>query len=263
MGTNTPHQSAILELKSTNKGFLVPRMTKQERDLIANPIQGLIIYCTNCTTIGINYYENGKWNEIEAPFTIGDIKKSIKTSDHDGWILLNGRSETLLSSTQKTKAQSLNLIENAKLLDASDAFLAQPKSTENTKLGKILGSNTLLLHKDNIPSFSLTSGAATESFSPSQVSDYYMALIRGNLEASSTEVYFTRNPLSATRLVIMGGYNGAWVGIRFYLENFNRNVNFNGSSHSHINSHINNSQTAIDISPRKKLFVNMFVYLGE
>jgi uncharacterized protein (TIGR02145 family) len=39
--------SAVLELESTSKGFLPPRMTMAQRDLIALPAIGLIIFCTD------------------------------------------------------------------------------------------------------------------------------------------------------------------------------------------------------------------------
>jgi len=40
----TPDQSAVLELKSTEQGFLPPRMTSLQRDAIQNPSIGLVIY---------------------------------------------------------------------------------------------------------------------------------------------------------------------------------------------------------------------------
>lgn len=48
IGTNTPHPSAILEIKNTTHGFLPPRMTKAQMDAIVNPSLGLVIYCTDC-----------------------------------------------------------------------------------------------------------------------------------------------------------------------------------------------------------------------
>ncbi len=48
IGTNRPDSSALLELKSTNSGFLPPRMTFAQRNAIVNPATGLMIYCTDC-----------------------------------------------------------------------------------------------------------------------------------------------------------------------------------------------------------------------
>ena len=52
-----PHASSILELKSTSRGFLAPRMTTGERDAITAPATGLLIY--NTTTNAFNYYNAG------------------------------------------------------------------------------------------------------------------------------------------------------------------------------------------------------------
>lgn len=48
IGTDNPNASALLDLTATNKGLLPPRMTKAERDAIASPAKGLVVYCTDC-----------------------------------------------------------------------------------------------------------------------------------------------------------------------------------------------------------------------
>ena len=47
IGTNTPDASAILELQTTNKGMLAPRMTTAQRISIASPANALLVYDTN------------------------------------------------------------------------------------------------------------------------------------------------------------------------------------------------------------------------
>ena len=44
IGTNTPDASSILDLSSTTKGFLLPRMTTAEKLLLVNPAVGLTIF---------------------------------------------------------------------------------------------------------------------------------------------------------------------------------------------------------------------------
>ncbi len=53
--------SAILDLKSTDKGFLPPRMTQAERDAIDDPAEGLIIF--NTTTNCLNFFVGPDWFE--------------------------------------------------------------------------------------------------------------------------------------------------------------------------------------------------------
>lgn len=64
VGVNTdgsnPNPSAILDAKSTTKGFLPPRMTKTQRDAIGSPAIGLVIYQTD-NTPGYYYYSGTYW----------------------------------------------------------------------------------------------------------------------------------------------------------------------------------------------------------
>ncbi len=62
IGTTTPDNSAILELKNTGKGFLMPRMTTVQRNLIASPAVGLQIFNLDdqCQDLfdGVNWIKN-------------------------------------------------------------------------------------------------------------------------------------------------------------------------------------------------------------
>lgn len=62
MGTSTPNASAVLDLTSTTKAFLPPRMTTAQRDLIASPIEGMLVF--NLTTHVLNYYTGAAWAAV-------------------------------------------------------------------------------------------------------------------------------------------------------------------------------------------------------
>jgi hypothetical protein len=47
IGTTSPAASSLLEVKSTTKGLLIPRMTFVQRNAITSPATGLLIYQTN------------------------------------------------------------------------------------------------------------------------------------------------------------------------------------------------------------------------
>ncbi|RLD53984.1 MAG: hypothetical protein DRJ05_15480, partial [Bacteroidetes bacterium] len=51
-----PDNSAMLDVKSTDKGILVPRMTAAERDAITSPANGLLVFVTNDDQF---YYNEG------------------------------------------------------------------------------------------------------------------------------------------------------------------------------------------------------------
>jgi hypothetical protein len=63
IGTLTPAASSLLDVTSTTKGVLIPRMTKTQRDAIVSPAQGLLIYQTNSTP-GFYYYDGSVWTAI-------------------------------------------------------------------------------------------------------------------------------------------------------------------------------------------------------
>lgn len=56
--------SALVELNSTTKGFLQPRMTTTERNAIASPATGLQVY--NTTTNTNDYYNGTSWNTVST-----------------------------------------------------------------------------------------------------------------------------------------------------------------------------------------------------
>ncbi|MBL7700665.1 MAG: hypothetical protein JNM14_00325 [Ferruginibacter sp.] len=53
--------SAMLDVKSTTKGLLVPRMSRAERDAIASPATGLLIFQNAPDSIGYYYYNGTAW----------------------------------------------------------------------------------------------------------------------------------------------------------------------------------------------------------
>jgi len=68
VGINTdsslPHNSAMLDVKSTEKGLLPPRMTHAQMNAIPSPADGLIIYCIDCSNSGegaLAMFINGVW----------------------------------------------------------------------------------------------------------------------------------------------------------------------------------------------------------
>jgi trimeric autotransporter adhesin len=67
IGTTNPHNSAVLDLSSTSRGLLAPRMTEAQRNAIVSPATGLMIYQTDGVA-GL-YYFNATWKPITPDLT--------------------------------------------------------------------------------------------------------------------------------------------------------------------------------------------------
>lgn len=54
--------SAMLEVKSTDKGMLIPRMTSTQRENISNPANGLLVFVTSDNSF--YYYNGSSWEKL-------------------------------------------------------------------------------------------------------------------------------------------------------------------------------------------------------
>jgi len=54
IGTTSPDNSSVLDVSSTDKGFLFPRMTNVQRDAIVDPAKGLTIYNLDENSLQVN-----------------------------------------------------------------------------------------------------------------------------------------------------------------------------------------------------------------
>ena len=93
----TPNASAQLDVNSTTKGFLPPRMTSTQRLAITAPATGLLVYQTNGTS-GLYYYNGASWNIV-------NVVKSVVTGFFNNTSYSSG-SKTL-ACTEESDASSV------------------------------------------------------------------------------------------------------------------------------------------------------------
>ena len=62
-GANAPEATAVLEVNSTTKGFLFPRMTSAQRLAIGSPATGLMVYQTDSRE-GVYIYKSFGWVQV-------------------------------------------------------------------------------------------------------------------------------------------------------------------------------------------------------
>ena len=74
---SSANTTAMLDVSSTTKGFLPPRMTYAQREAITTPAIGLMIYCTNCGSGQAQVYDGSAWvnmiggTALTQPPTVG------------------------------------------------------------------------------------------------------------------------------------------------------------------------------------------------
>lgn len=76
IGTTSPVSPAILDVTSTNKGVIFPRIALSgatDNITVSSPINGIMIYNTSTTGTGINaitpgyyYWQNNRWNKFQT-----------------------------------------------------------------------------------------------------------------------------------------------------------------------------------------------------
>ena len=86
IGTTTPDASAALEVKSTTKGFLLPRMTEVQMNAISNPAEGLMVYCLDCNPKGVYFYNGSSYTNISNSSSMPSANLSCSNASINGTV---------------------------------------------------------------------------------------------------------------------------------------------------------------------------------
>jgi len=111
-----PANSAMLDVSSTEKGILIPRMTEAQRTAIVSPATGLLVY-QNDGSEGFYYYGGSAWKRLDT----GSISGITGTSP----ILSSGGTTPLISISEATTSAAGSM-----------------SAADKTKLDAISGTNT-------------------------------------------------------------------------------------------------------------------------
>ncbi len=98
IGTAAPDASALLELSTTTKGLLLPRLTLVQRNAIASPAAGLMIYQTD-NTPGLYIYGGSSWSLLPAATQVAD-----NLGNHTATQALNLGANSLVGQTNSGDA---------------------------------------------------------------------------------------------------------------------------------------------------------------
>lgn len=143
IGTTKPDQSAILDLNSSSKGLLMPRMSLQQRSAIQNPAKGLIVYQTDFLS-GFYFFDGDAWKPL------AETKENSVAADPNDWALAGNANATSSSFIGVPVNVPINFkiggITAGKISNTSNLFFGYQSGLNGggsgaTNLG--IGTNTL------------------------------------------------------------------------------------------------------------------------
>lgn len=117
IGTASPDGSAALQIQSTSKGMLIPKMTQAQRQAISNPANGLMVYQTDGNS---GFYFNAgtsaspSWVQVVAGAAPG-ASGNVLTSNGTAWVSQapsTGGSPSILSFSTATYSISAANVSN-------------------------------------------------------------------------------------------------------------------------------------------------------
>ena len=178
IGTLTPDASSMLDISSTTQGMLTPRMTTVQKNAIASPANGLMVYDT--TLKGFYYYEGTTSLWMPMNNVLGASERSnykrIKSTDVLSTVLASekaagGNTKYILNTNTLYEINGAITVDLP--IDLNNAYVTGLDTNED-KLVKAVGNlfegtkggsiRSLTLQATLGSVFALTASAATDSF---------------------------------------------------------------------------------------------------
>jgi hypothetical protein len=139
IGTKQPDESSVLDIDSKSKGLLIPRMSSDERNLIKNPANGLIIFniALNGIEVNIGTKSNPNWALLgNNGVAVLPLKKLGA-----GAILIGGSD----GKTKEVQIHGEAVLDNAGtiILD-NDAVISKTLTEYKSVAGKITAADNII-----------------------------------------------------------------------------------------------------------------------
>jgi hypothetical protein len=148
IGTTNPDGSAALDITSTTKGLLIPRITTAQRNAIASPATGLMVYQTDGTT-GFYYYNGSSWSDVASsgvPYTgaTGAVDLGAYDLTVNGITVGKGLGAIASNTAVGTNALNSNTTGYENTANGYEALKSNTQGFRNTANGYFaLNSNTV------------------------------------------------------------------------------------------------------------------------
>ncbi len=114
IGAASADGSAKLDVTSTNKGVLIPRMTEAQRTAITTPATGLLVYQTDAGSngAGFYFYNSSAWTRLSVVASLDDLTDARFTTGTFGTNLFLGESVPNLTSGVRNTGVGNNSLKN-------------------------------------------------------------------------------------------------------------------------------------------------------
>jgi hypothetical protein len=155
IGVPVPSGSAMLDVSSTTKGFLPPRMSEIQRVLIIKPDAGLMVYQTDGKK-GLYYYDGSSWTYVLTQFNTLIPNESV--------IEIGGGINDNISTLGTVAAPKFTTSEWMNVGGFAGRLRTPRKIFGNTNLFDGTADLTSNLVSDGITSAPLTPGAPNRGF---------------------------------------------------------------------------------------------------
>lgn len=106
IGVNPPDASAMLEMQTDDQGFLPPRLTTAERDMINLPVEGLIIYnkTVNCLQYNSGTPAAPEWKCFDTLAACTPIGNVSITQTNPGGVYSTGNTMRMMATVSPSDA---------------------------------------------------------------------------------------------------------------------------------------------------------------
>lgn len=144
--------SALLTLTDTAKGFLVPRMTAVQRNNIASPATGLLVYDTDSSTF--LFFDSSVWMKlVDDDGGVGDMLKSAYDINNDSIV---NNSDTVNGDIDVSQIVGLVIDDSSSVTYSTDTL----KAFNNTNI-QVIDSTIFQEHLQTNKSFTVNLGLTT------------------------------------------------------------------------------------------------------
>ena len=213
IGTTTPDNSAMLEIKSSNKGILIPRLTSVQRTAISAPAKGLMVFDNDSTCF--YYYDGSAWKPLKTEtsytagtgigITGGNVVNAQTTTALWNANKLQGKT---ISTTAPTAGQTLKW-NGTSWTPGNDSTVSYSAGTGTTLTGTTFSAQTTsaLWNANELQGTSLSSTAPTSG----QVLKYNSTTSKWEPNTDNNTTYTGGNAVnvSGTTVNLGGNLTGA------------------------------------------------------